>query len=335
MNLPTSQMRTVNRNKNMCRLAKSITALTTILVVSVQCIVPSSAFASFSPLVSHRYSNRYEYPSPVSSLAVNNQQLHAPVAWHRSTSSTSTTSHHRSYHSRSTKQSLIRLRSTPSPEKDGDELFDGRLSFALVAGQSLLVVAAMGAAAIVQTPNWGLGPNVNFSVEAIATGTLAALPLGGFAAALDLIEERVPGLKDVSKATQRSILTLLGGTFKPVLGFATALALGLAAGIGEEMLFRGVLQYELVSRWGPVVGVGVASVVFGALHAVTPLYAVLAGIASVYFGALYLVTDNLAVPIACHAFYDVCALMYAHYEVSRLPSDERDAIANWEGPESE
>jgi membrane protease YdiL (CAAX protease family) len=255
-----------------------------------------------------------------------------------SSTSTSTTSHHR-YHWSTNKQSLLRLRNTPTPtpadkDKDGDEFFDGRTTIALVAGQSLLVVAAMGAAAIVQTPNWGLGPNVNFSVEAIATGTLAALPLGGFAAALDLIEERVPGLKDVSKATQRSILTLLGGTFKPVLGLATALALGLAAGVGEEMLFRGVLQYELISRWGPVVGVGVASVVFGALHAVTPLYAALAGIASVYFGALYLVTDNLAIPIVCHAFYDVCALMYAHYEVSRLPTDERDAIANWEGPES-
>jgi membrane protease YdiL (CAAX protease family) len=316
----STRTRTVNTNVNMCRLVKSIT----ILVLSIQCIVPSNAFA-FSPSVSH--SNKS--PGPASSLAV--KQLYSPAALHRSTS------RHHSYH-KSTKQSLLRLRDTPNPltdeTRDGDEFFDGRTTAALVAGQSLLVVAAIGAAAIAQTPNWGLGPNVNFSLEAIATGTLAALPLGGFAAALDLIEERVPGLKDVSKATQRSILTLLGGTFKPVLGFATALALGLAAGIGEEMLFRGVLQYELVSRWGPVVGVGVASVVFGALHAVTPLYAALAGIASVYFGALYLWTDNLAIPIVCHAFYDVCALMYAHYEVSRLPTDERDAIANWDGPES-
>jgi membrane protease YdiL (CAAX protease family) len=342
MSLPTGQTRAVNKNTNTCRLVKSITALaTSILVVSIQCIVPSNAFVSFS--------NRYAYPGPVSSLSVYTKQLHTPAAFHRSPSSSSSRHHHHSCYqhrtlstNHSTKQSsLIRLRNTPTPadddetktKKNGDEFFDGRTTVALVAGQSLLVVAAMGAAAIVQTPNWGLGPNVNFSVEAIATGTLAALPLGGFAAALDLIEERVPGLKDVSKATQRSILTLLGGTFKPVLGLATALALGLAAGVGEEMLFRGVLQYELISRWGPVVGVGIASVVFGALHAVTPLYAALAGIASVYFGALYLVTDNLAIPIVCHAFYDVCALMYAHYEVSRLPTDERDAIANWEGPE--
>lgn len=314
----------------MCRLVHVITALsTTILVLSVGSIVPSNAF-NLSPLVTHpnRYSIRY--PSPISSL-LDVQQLHAPsAAFHRST--TSITSQYR-YRSKQTKQSLIRLRNTPADKDGGDDLFDGRTTAALVAGQSLLVVAAIAAAAILETPNYGLGPNISFSLEAIATGTLAALPLGGFAAALDLVEEAVPALKDVSKATQRSILTLLGGTFKPILGLVTALALGLAAGIGEEMLFRGVLQYELVSRWGPVVGVGIASVVFGALHAVTPLYAGLAGIASVYFGAMYLVTGNLAVPIACHAFYDVCALMYAHFEVSRLPAAEREAIANWDGPD--
>jgi membrane protease YdiL (CAAX protease family) len=323
---------------NMSRLVSPImTALTTtiLVVLSIQCIVPSDAFA-FSPLVSHRY--RYSGPVSISVSSLDVQQLHAPSAFHRSTSSPR--SIHHKYRSTQSNKSLIRLRNTPvdsndndSDEKIEDEFFDGRTTAALVGGQSLLVVAAMAAAAILQTPNWGLGPNISFSLQAIATGTLAALPLGIFAAAMDIIEESVPALQDVSKATQRSILTLLGGTFKPVLGLATALALGLAAGIGEEMLFRGVLQYELVARWGPVIGVGIASLVFGALHAVTPLYAGLAGIASVYFGYLYLVTDNLAIPVVCHAFYDVCALMYAHLEVSRLPSQERDAIANWEGPE--
>jgi membrane protease YdiL (CAAX protease family) len=328
MSLPTtSRRRTVGWNMNMCRLFQSITALTTILVLSLQCIVPSHAFAFSPSLVSHPI----RYQGPVSSLAV--QQLYAPAASHRSTSITTSQN---KYHRSTNKQSLIRLQSTPTPtpEEDGDELFNGRTTATLVAVQSLLVVVAIIAAAIVKTPNWGLGPNINFSVEAIATGTLLALPLGGFAAALDLVEERLPALKDVSKATQRSILALLGGTFKPVLGLVTAIGLGLAAGVGEEMLFRGVLQYELVNRWGPIIGVGISSLVFGALHAVTPLYAALAGIASVYFGALYLWTDNLAIPITCHAFYDVCALMYAHYEVSRLPTDERNAIANWDGPES-
>lgn len=88
---------------------------------------------------------------------------------------------------------------------------------------------------------------------------------------------------------------------------------GLAAGFGEEMLFRGILQSGLASQMGNVAGVIVASVIFGALHAVTPMYAFLAWLASLYFGYLYLASGNLAVPIFTHAIYDVGALFYAHW----------------------
>jgi len=122
----------------------------------------------------------------------------------------------------------------------------------------------------------------------------------------------------------------LGGTFKPVLGVLTALALGAAAGIGEEMLFRGVLQFELGSRLGSeVLAVGLTSVVFGALHAVTPLYAGLAALASVYFGWLYLATGNLVVPIITHAFYDWAALLYAHWTVTNMSDAEQQSLMEW------
>ena len=83
------------------------------------------------------------------------------------------------------------------------------------------------------------------------------------------------------------------------------------------MLFRGVLQYSLEAKVGTAGSLVVASIIFGALHAVTPLYALLAGIASLYFGYLYLSFGNLAVPIYAHALYDVAALYYAHW-VSRF-----------------
>jgi membrane protease YdiL (CAAX protease family) len=156
---------------------------------------------------------------------------------------------------------------------------------------------------IVGTPNFGLGPDINFSVEPLVNGALWVGPLGVLAYVLDLVEERVPALQDVTKATQRSVLALLGGKWKPIIAVATASALGLAAGIGEEMLFRGVLQYELAARFGEFASVTVTSIIFGALHAVTPLYALLASLASVYFGWLYTSSGNLAVPIATHALY--------------------------------
>jgi len=210
------------------------------------------------------------------------------------------------------------------------KLFDLKTTIALVGVQSLLIGAAAIAAKIFGTPNLGLGPGIDFGMEAIGKGILWSLPLGVLAIVLDFAEERFQALQDVTKATQSSVLSLLGGTFKPVLGLLTALALGVAAGLGEEMLFRGVLQFELASRTtSEILAVGLSSIIFGALHAVTPLYAILAALASVYFGWLYLVTGNLAIPIATHAFYDWAALFYAHWTVANMSESEQQSLLLW------
>jgi len=212
----------------------------------------------------------------------------------------------------------------------GDKLFDIKTTVALVGGQSLLIGAAALAARVVGTPNYGLGPFVDASLPAILKGILWSLPLGFLAVALDLVEDRFPALQEVTKATQSSVLSLLGGTFKPVVGVLTALALGAAAGLGEEMLFRGVLQFELGARTGSeILAVAITSIVFGALHAVTPLYAGLAALASVYFGWLYLATGNLVVPIITHAFYDWAALLYAHWTVANMSDSEQRSLMEW------
>ena len=215
-------------------------------------------------------------------------------------------------------------------EAKEDKLFDIKTTIALVGGQSVLIAVAAVAAKFCGTPNFGLGPGVDASMPFLVQGILWSLPLGGLAVVLDFVEEKFPALQEVTKATQSSVLSLLGGTFKPFLGCATALALGAAAGIGEEMLFRGVMQFELGSFFGSeALAVALTSIVFGALHAVTPLYAGLAALASVYFGWLYLVTGNLVVPIVTHAFYDWAALLYAHWTVANMSEKEQQALIDW------
>lgn len=99
------------------------------------------------------------------------------------------------------------------------------------------------------------------------------------------------------------------------------------AGLGEEMLFRGIVQAG-ISRWvesipfpaawpQPTVeaiavatGLAAAAVLFGLAHRITNLYAVLAGLIGLYHGCLWLWTGNLLVPIAVHALYDFLALVY-------------------------
>jgi uncharacterized protein len=86
--------------------------------------------------------------------------------------------------------------------------------------------------------------------------------------------------------------------------------LSLAAGIGEELLFRGVVQAVLDRWWGTWAALPVASLLFGLLHALTPTYAVLATLAGLYLGGVWLLTGNLLVVIVAHAIYDFIALVY-------------------------
>jgi hypothetical protein len=97
------------------------------------------------------------------------------------------------------------------------------------------------------------------------------------------------------------------------------------AGLGEEMLFRGVIQ-QAVEAWlgeplGIWVGLAVAAVLFGVVHMITPTYALLAGVIGLYLGWIWIATDwiapdsidtgrNLLVPIVTHAGYDLLALIY-------------------------
>jgi membrane protease YdiL (CAAX protease family) len=78
--------------------------------------------------------------------------------------------------------------------------------------------------------------------------------------------------------------------------------------------------------FGNEIALAVSGLVFGLLHAVTPVYAILAGAASVFFGYLYIFSNNLAVPMVCHAVYDVGALLWAHYSVTALSEAEQNKI---------
>lgn len=84
------------------------------------------------------------------------------------------------------------------------------------------------------------------------------------------------------------------------LSFPEIVYLSLCAGFSEELFFRGVLQ----PSWGIVI----VSFIFGALHAVTFSYFLLATAIGFFLGWLLQYSGNLMVPIAVHVLYDVFAL---------------------------
>jgi uncharacterized protein len=80
------------------------------------------------------------------------------------------------------------------------------------------------------------------------------------------------------------------------------------AGLGEELLFRGLLQ--------PLLGLFVASAVFGAVHVAGRQfvgYGIWAACIGAFLGWLMSITGGLLAPIVAHALYDALALAYVRF----------------------
>ncbi|AFK19893.1 CPBP family intramembrane metalloprotease [Haloferax mediterranei ATCC 33500] len=86
----------------------------------------------------------------------------------------------------------------------------------------------------------------------------------------------------------------------------------LLIGPGEELLFRGVVQGRLRERFGPVLAIGLTSLLFASIH-----YVALTGAASarlvtiglllvpaLAFGTVYEYSDNIVVPSLVHGLYN-------------------------------
>jgi membrane protease YdiL (CAAX protease family) len=112
---------------------------------------------------------------------------------------------------------------------------------------------------------------------------------------------------------------------RPLLAPCTVLDLfgiSVLAGVGEELLFRGVLQGWMETKLGPWCAVAIASALFGLMHAITPTYAVLAALLGAYLGGVYLFCDHNLLAVAVpHALYDFVALLYLLRGPGSSPSD--------------
>jgi len=86
--------------------------------------------------------------------------------------------------------------------------------------------------------------------------------------------------------------------------------ISLSAGVGEEMLFRGVLQGSLTSWLGVTWGLSLASLLFGLLHPISVPYMVIAGFLGLYLGTVWILGGNLLTVMITHGLYDFAALAY-------------------------
>lgn len=95
----------------------------------------------------------------------------------------------------------------------------------------------------------------------------------------------------------------------PRAGPAALLALAGAAGVAEEVLFRGVLQAAAAPLLGNILAVVTVGALFGAAHPVSAAYMLVATGLGFYLGTVYAMTGNLMLPIVIHTAYDCVALL--------------------------
>jgi membrane protease YdiL (CAAX protease family) len=177
---------------------------------------------------------------------------------------------------------------------------------------ALLFEGALGVAALIigwlvdQWPLVGFSTLQEDSREQIVAVGWGLVATGPLLVALLLLERFPIGpLRNLREMTSEVILRMFGGA--SVMQLA---AVAVAAGFGEELLFRGLVQAGVTHFFGLAVGVTTASLLFGVCHWLNTTYAILAMLAGAYFGACLLATGNILTPIVAHAAYDFLALVY-------------------------
>ena len=145
-------------------------------------------------------------------------------------------------------------------------------------------------------------------LRVLTLGVLAALPLLLLIVFLDRMETAwVRGLANQT----RDVL----GEFICRAPISMLLVISLSAGIGEELLFRGWLQRWLEMLCGAQLGgswvaILLASMIFGACHALSWTYALAAAAVGVYMSLLLNSTHSLLCPVVAHATYDFLAMLW-------------------------
>ena len=177
------------------------------------------------------------------------------------------------------------------------------MNMALVAEVGLLLLALALGLLLPRGPLEQIDWSLPGLARNLGWGVVACLPL--LVLLVVLRYAPLAPLRRLNALVDELLLPMFGDVSVPQMALIAVLA-----GVGEEMLFRGVIQAAIVGRFGWLVGLTAASVLFGLAHALSATYAVLAGLIGAYFGGLCLVTGDLLPAIVAHALYDFLALVF-------------------------
>ncbi|MCB1191924.1 MAG: CPBP family intramembrane metalloprotease [Leptospiraceae bacterium] len=163
--------------------------------------------------------------------------------------------------------------------------------------------------------NWHFWKHLSWNTGLFFQSVLATIPM--FVFFYLIFKLPLPAFTRIVAEIQE-IIPLLFGKLK----FFDLLFASFLAGLGEELLFRGLMQYHITGFIGQIPSLLIVSIAFGLAHLITFGYAIIATIYGLYLGLLALYFDNLLSPIIAHTFYDFIALVYYMYFGKNSPNEK-------------
>ncbi|MGP9612475.1 lysostaphin resistance A-like protein [Brachybacterium sp. AOP42-B2-9] len=185
----------------------------------------------------------------------------------------------------------------------------------------------------------------------------AAVALGGYLLIVGLIGGRPGlGLRGRGKLAElaaglvlgTALLTLAVGLIALLGGYRVTgisaspqllapLAVGIGAGVIEEIVFRGILLRVLESWWGSWVALAITSLLFGLIHLMNPGASILTALllvveAGVLLGAAYLLTRRLWFAFGLHIAWNTVQAGMFSSAVSGTGTQRGLLVAEMHGP---
>jgi membrane protease YdiL (CAAX protease family) len=146
-------------------------------------------------------------------------------------------------------------------------------------------------------------------------GVIATLPMLVAMFLLDMLPIR--SMRELVDRTKTIVIPMMRQLSWPQIA-----VVAVAAGVGEEMLFRGWLQTSIagqptlasLAKPETMAAIVAGAIAFGMAHYITPAYFLVATGFGIYFGVLFCWSESLWVPIVAHALYDFVAICWLLYE---------------------
>lgn len=98
----------------------------------------------------------------------------------------------------------------------------------------------------------------------------------------------------------------------------TVVSIGIAPAIGEELLFRGLVQRWLAARWRPLLAVAAAALLFGAVHA-DPVHGPAAFLLGLYLGWIAHLAGSIRPAVGLHLVNNLLGVAAVTLPSAALP----------------